>query len=55
MIATIYRFINKECISFGFTINWNYHFEIEIDFLFWRINYMFWKKRFNQKRRKNNG
>jgi hypothetical protein len=29
--------INGQCITFGITINWNYHPSIEIDFLFWRL------------------
>lgn len=33
----VIRFINTQCIDFGFCINWNYKFGIEISFLFWNI------------------
>lgn len=39
------RHINRECVSFGFTINWNLKPSIEIDFLFWRFNIEWNKKK----------
>lgn len=40
----IYRHINRQCVSFGVTLNWNFKPSIEIDFLFWRL-YLEYDKR----------
>ena len=33
--------INRQCICFSFTYNWNYKRSIEISFLFWRLHVEF--------------
>ncbi len=35
MKAFVRKHINTECISLGFTLDWNVNLGIEIDFLFW--------------------
>ena len=33
------RFINKQCISFALTINWNYKPSVELSFWYWDIEF----------------
>lgn len=37
----IEKYVNKQCVGFGFFINWNYRYSIVIDFLFWEIEILF--------------
>jgi len=34
----IRRFTNRQCISVGVTVNWNWRNSIEIDLLFWTFS-----------------
>ena len=44
------KFVNRQCIAFGFCINWNWKLGVEIQFLFWNIYFEFGKeKRKNEK------
>jgi len=41
----IKKFINKQCICFGFTYSWNMEYAVEIDFLFWNIDIILKQKK----------
>lgn len=32
------RHINRECITLGFCLNWNYKPSLEVDFLLWTLH-----------------
>ena len=32
------RHINRQCLSFGFTLNWNWKNSVEVDFLLWTFH-----------------
>jgi hypothetical protein len=41
----ITRFINRQCISLGITINWNYKCSVEFSFFLWNFDIEFDRKK----------